>query len=128
MMCGLEWTEYDYKRHMEKKCHKTWVRESDERGFEQKSYAEMAAAEAEPESDRLKKEGTCSQASTDADASFRKDTAKSFVGAGVPLNKLKKICARFFSEIAISLLVIMTISIAMFLNSLLVRPRFRQLS
>jgi hypothetical protein len=92
-MCGLERTEYDYNRHMEKKCHKTWVRVSDERGFEQKSYAAMAAAEAERESDRLQKEGTCSQSSTDVGAPFRKDIVKSFVCAGVPMNKLKHLRA-----------------------------------
>ena len=53
----------------------------------------MSAAEAEQEADRLKKEGTRSRASTDVDVPFRKDTVKSFVCAGVPLNKLKYLCA-----------------------------------
>ena len=89
--CGSNWQEYDYRRHMSKQCHKNWMRDVEERGFEQATYAHIAANKAETEAERLEKAGTRAQQSTDADVPFRKDAVKSFVGAGVPLRKVQKL-------------------------------------
>ena len=87
--CGKNWQEYNYRRHMAGQCHQNWMRTYEERGFEQATYAEIAGTKAKREADHLQKVGMRSQASTDTDVPFRKDTVKSFLGTGVPLLKLQ---------------------------------------
>ena len=122
--CGLDRKEYNYRRHMAGQCYQRRMREVREQGFEQATYAEIASTKAEREAERLEKEGTHSQASTDADVPFRKEIVKSFVGAGVPLTNCKSF-THFFRKTAISLSVIQHISLDMCLNWFRTRPHFR---